>query len=73
MEYLYRDFSGDVEIIQKEGEFPTCPHCGQNMMHKECGVYWWGNVSYDEGRESYDHTGTAYQCIECGKYFIVED
>lgn len=74
-EYLYNDFSFDIEILRKKEYHGECPFChGENGTEEEKTTYWWGDIGHDEaGHLEYDHVGTVHHCVDCGKYFVVED
>ena len=73
-EYLYNDFSFDIEILSKKEYQEECPFChGENGTEEE-GDYWWGDIGHDEaGHLEYDHVGVVRHCVDCGKYFVVEE
>lgn len=77
-EYLYNDFSFDIEILSKKEYQNECPFChGENGTEKEGDFwhdYWWGESWYDEANHlCFEHTGQVRHCVDCGKYFVVED
>lgn len=75
-EYLYNEYSFDIKIISKEAFKKECPFCKGDFIREGdfWHGWWWGESWYDEAnRLTFEYTGRVYKCLDCGKYFAVED